>query len=140
MINKDFDIAHIDLINLKIKYEDLSLLKAETFPNRNLGDEAKTFIIEDKVIFACGIRMVREGVGECWVVPSVHVDKYAKSFYKEIKQLLSTYSVKMGLHRIHTTIDKQFVNWIEKLGFDRECVLRRITSDKKDEYLYTKFY
>jgi hypothetical protein len=138
MINKKFNIAHIDLINTKIDYPSLDILKEEVYPLD--CDEAKTYIIDDKIIFACGIKWVRQGVGHCWVIPSVYVDKYPKGFYIEINKLLNEYSKKMNLHRIQTTITDDFVNWIEKLGFHRESVLEKITFDKKDEYMYVKFF
>ena len=138
MINKKFNIAHIDLINTKIDYPSLDVLKEEVYPLD--CDEAKTYIIDDKIIFACGIKWVRQGVGHCWVIPSVYVDKYPKGFYIEINKLLNEYSKKMNLHRIQTTITDDFVNWIEKLGFHRESVLEKITFDNKDEYMYVKFF
>lgn len=138
MINKKFNIAHIDLINTKIDYPSLDVLKEEVYPLD--CDEAKTYIIDDKIIFACGIKWVRQGVGHCWVIPSVYVDKYPKSFYIEINKLLNEYSKKMNIHRMQTTITDDFVNWIEKLGFHRESVLEKITFDKKDEYMYVKFF
>jgi len=138
MINKKFNIAHIDLINTKIDYPSLDILKEEVYPLD--CDEAKTYIVDDRIIFACGIKWVREGVGHCWVVPSIYVDKYAKSFYIEINKLLNEYSKKMNIHRMQTTITDDFVNWIEKLGFHRESVLEKITFDKKDEYMYVKFF
>jgi len=138
MINKKFNIAHIDLINTKIDYPSLDILKEEVYPLD--CDEAKTYIIDDKIIFACGIKWVRQGVGHCWVIPSIYVDKYSKSFYIEINKLLNEYSKKMNLHRMQTTITDDFVNWIEKLGFHRESVLEKITFDKKDEYMYVKFF
>jgi len=138
MINRKFNIAHIDLINTKIDYPSLDVLKEEVYPLD--CDEAKTYIIDDKIIFACGIKWVRQGVGHCWVIPSVYVDKYPKGFYIEINKLLNEYSKKMNLHRMQTTITDDFVNWIEKLGFHRESVLEKITFDKKDEYMYVKFF
>ena len=138
MINKPFDIAHVDLINTKIKYNDLNVLKSEVYPFE--GDESRTYMDDDKIIFACGIKMVRQGVGHCWVIPSIYVDNYAIGFYKEMVNLLNTYSAKMNLHRIQTTITDPFVDWIEKLGFEKESTLKMITHDKKDEYMYTKFY
>jgi hypothetical protein len=138
MINKKFNIAHIDLINTKIDYPSLDVLKEEVYPLD--CDEAKTYIIDDKIIFACGIKWVRQGVGHCWVIPSVYVDKYPKGFYIEINKLLNEYSKKMNIHRMQTTITDDFVNWIEKLGFHRESVLEKITFDKKDEYMYVKFF
>jgi hypothetical protein len=138
MINKKFNIAHIDLINTKIDYPSLDILKEEVYPLD--CDEAKTYIVDDRIIFACGIKWVRQGVGHCWVIPSVYVDKYPKSFYIEINKLLNEYSKKMNIHRMQTTITDDFVNWIEKLGFHRESVLEKITFDKKDEYMYVKFF
>jgi hypothetical protein len=138
MINKKFNIAHIDLINTKIDYPSLDVLKEEVYPLD--CDEAKTYIVDDRIIFACGIKWVRQGVGHCWVIPSVYVDKYPKSFYIEINKLLNEDSKKMNIHRMQTTITDDFVNWIEKLGFHRESVLEKITFDKKDEYMYVKFF
>jgi hypothetical protein len=138
MINKKFNIAHIDLINTKIDYPSLDILKEEVYPLD--CDEAKTYIVDDRIIFACGIKWVRQGVGHCWVIPSVYVDKYPKSFYIEINKLLNELSKKMNIHRMQTTITDDFVNWIEKLGFHRESVLEKITFDKKDEYMYVKFF
>lgn len=138
MINKRFSVDHIDLINTKINYHNLNILKEETYPID--ADEARTYIYDDRIIFACGIKWMREGVGHCWVIPSIYVDNYAKSFYIEISKILDEYSGKMNLHRIQTTITDPFVNWIEKLGFHRESVLEKITHDKKDEYMYVKFY
>ena len=129
MINKKFNIAHIDLINTKIDYPSLDVLKEEVYPLD--CDEAKTYIIDDKIIFACGIKWVRQGVGHCWVIPSVYVDKYPKSFYIEINKLLNEYSKKMNIHRMQTTITDAFVNWIEKLGFHRASVLETIPFAKK---------
>jgi len=45
MINKKFNIAHIDLINTKIDYPSLDVLKEEVYPLD--CDEAKTYIIDD---------------------------------------------------------------------------------------------
>lgn len=138
MINKSFDIGHIDIINLKIKYHDLDILKMEVWPSE--GDEAKTYIEDDRIIFCCGIKIMRQGVGHCWVIPSIYTDNHAKSFFKEINELLESYAQKMKLHRIQTTISEDFVKWIELLGFKRESVLEKITHDKQNEYLYVKFF
>lgn len=138
MISKNFNIAHVDIINTKLKYHDLDILKSEVYPFE--GDHAKTYIIDDRIIFACGLKVIKQGVAHCWVIPSIYVDKYAKRFYNEINDLLNSYAPKMGLHRIQTTVSDPFVNWIEKLGFEKECTMKQITHDKKDEYLYAKFY
>jgi len=138
MISKPFKIDHIDIINTKLKYNDLDELKSEVYPFE--GDEALTYLKDDKIIFACGMKVIRQGVAHVWVVPSIYVDNYPKSFYKEINKLLNEYAEKMNIHRVQTTIVEDFVKWIELLGFEKESTLKKITFDKKDEYLYTKFY
>lgn len=138
MINKPFKEDHIDLINTKIEYSSIDVLKMEVSPYE--GDEALTYIADDKIIFACGMKVIRHGVAHVWVVPSIYVDNYVKTFYKEINFLLNSYAKKMNIHRVQTTITKDFVKWIECLGFKKECTLEKFTFDKQDEYLYTKFY
>lgn len=138
MISKDFHIDHIDIIEQKIPREDIDMLKAEVYPFET--DEAKTYIDDGRIIWSCGIKTIREGVGHCWIIPSIYVDGYKTSFVKEINHLLDTYSRIMKIHRIQTTIDEPFVKWIEKLGFKKESTLKHIKSDKSDEYMYVKFY
>jgi uncharacterized protein YqgV (UPF0045/DUF77 family) len=138
MISKPFDISHIDLIDTKINYRDLNELKAEVYPFE--GDESGTYIEDGRIIFSCGIKMVRPGVGHCWVIPSKYVDNHSRSFFKEISRVLKEYSAKMNIHRMQTTIKDDFVKWIETLGFERESVLKEIGSDRSDEYMYVKFY
>lgn len=138
MISKEFRLDHIDLVNLKLTYPSINELKAEVYPFD--GDEALTYIKDDRIIFCCGLKLLRRGVAHCWVVPSVYVDKYPKSFYKEIKNLLESYAKKMNIHRVQTSVTDEFIKWIEAIGFERESTLKQITFDKKDEYLYTKFY
>lgn len=141
MINNiRFDLAHIDLINTKIAYPSIDWLKANCYTSFELGEEAKTYVADGRILFACGMKYINEGVGSCWVVPSIYVDNYAKSFFKEMKECLDIYSKKMGLHRIQTCIDEKSVKWIEMLGFKRESVLEKINIDKTDQYLYVKFY
>jgi hypothetical protein len=138
MISKEFKLDHLDLVNFKINYPNLNELKGEVYPFDE--DKALTYIKDDKIIFCCGLKLVRRGVAHCWVIPSVYVDNYAKSFYKEINNLLESYVKKMNIHRVQTTITDEFVKWIEMLGFEKESTLKQMTFDKKDEYFYTKFY
>lgn len=133
-----FDIAHIDIMNLKLKYRDIEVLKNEVFPLEM--EEAKTYIKDDKIIFACGIKWIRQGVGQCWIIPSVYVNKYPKTFVKTIKSLIDIYCKKMNIHRLQASVEEDFIKWIEKIDFKREAVLEKMTQDKKDEYLYVKFF
>lgn len=134
MISKPFKIEHLDIINPKTKDTE------EIKQNISESEYAYTFIKDDRIIFCCGIFLVAKGVGICWVVPSIYVDKYARTFYLTIKNLLLEYRSIMNLHRVHTMVDDKFTNWIEKLGFYREATLKQITSDKKDQHLYVRLW
>lgn len=136
----NFDISHIDLINLKLKYSDLNTLKAETYCYEDSQDEGKTYTYDDKIIFSCGVKIFRKGVAHCWVIPSIYVDKHKKFFYKEIKNVLHDYCQRHKIHRMQSTIDEPFIKWIECLGFHQESILEKITQDKKDQFMYVKFF
>lgn len=140
MISKRFDIGHLDIINPKIVYPDMEIVKAETYPSYDLGDDARTYIADDKVIFCCGLKMMRQGVVHCWSVPSIYAEDYQVSYVKEVNSFLNEYVEKNNIHRVQTTILPEFTKWIEVLGFKKESTLKAITHDKKDEFLYVKLF
>lgn len=135
-----FALDHVDLINHKIHYPSLAELKSEINIYEDSGEKGVTCLIDDRVIFSCGLKRVNSGVGHVWVVPSVYCDKYKIFTYKTIKDLLEKHAKEFRLHRIQTTIEPEFVKWIEFLGFERESVLKRVKADKTDLFFYAKFY
>ena len=140
MISREFDISHIDLMSLKINYPCINTLKNEVYPYREIGERAQTYIFDGRIIFACGMKLDRQGVGRCWVIPTIYVDKHKIAMVKTIKKLLEDSAREMELHRVHTTIVTSFVKWIELMGFTREATLKQISHDKSDEYLYVRFF
>lgn len=135
-----FAIDHIDLVNHKIKYNSIAELKAQVFTEEVNGDKAVTCIIDDRIIFCAGLKLINPGVAHVWVTPSVHCDTNKIFVYKTIKDLLDKHAEEFKLHRIQSTIEPEFVKWIEFLGFERESVLRQIKADKSDLFFYVKFY
>jgi hypothetical protein len=135
-----FSIDHIDLVNHKIHYPDLAELKSDVFIYEQAGEKGVTCLIDDKIIFCCGLKRINKKVGHVWVVPSIYCDTYKIFTYKTIKELLEKHSKEFSLHRIQTTIEPQFIKWIEFLGFEKESILKQIKADKTDLFLYTKFY
>ena len=135
-----FAIDHVDLVNHKINYPSIAELKSEIFICEDAGEKGITCLIEDKVIFCCGLKRINKGVGHVWVVPSVYCDKYKIFTYRTIKELLEKHAKEFRLHRIQTTIEPEFIKWIEFLGFEKESVLKQVKADKTDLFFYTKFY
>ncbi|CAB4213463.1 hypothetical protein UFOVP1451_45 [uncultured Caudovirales phage] len=135
-----FAIDHVDLVNHKIEYPSLEELKSEIFIREDCGEKGITCLIDDKVIFCCGLKRINLGVGHVWVVPSVYCDTHKIFTYKTIKDLLEKHAKEFRLHRIQTTIEPKFVKWIEFLGFKKESILKQVKADKTDLFFYTKFY
>jgi hypothetical protein len=135
-----FAIDHVDLINHKIKYSSLAELKNEIFIYEDSGEKGVTCLIDDRVIFSCGLKRVNAGVGHVWVVPSIYCDTHKIFTCKTIKHLLEKHAKDFKLHRIQTTIEPEFVKWIEFLGFKKESILKQVKADKTDLFFYAKFY
>jgi len=140
MISKDFSVDHIDIINLKLSYPCLFSLKETVFTDYENGDEGRTYIKDDRIIFCCGIRNDKNGVGSCWVIPSIYIDKYKIFFLKELKKLIEEYSKKMNLHRLYTVVLEEFKDYIEFLEFEKEGKMKKFTSDKKDMLMYARYF
>jgi len=135
-----FKTAHIDLINTKIKYEDLDELKEQTFTQEEIGDAAITCVKDDRIIFSCGLRRINSGVAHIWSIPSIYADQNKLLMIKTLTKLLDDHAKRFKLHRVQTSIEPEFVKWIEFLGFERESVLRQVKADKTDLFFYVKFY
>lgn len=87
---------------------------------------------------ACG---AWKGFGECWLVPSIHVKRYAKSVYKTAVEFIADTTEKLGLYRVQAVImadNPVHVRWIERLGFEREGLMRKFGPNKEDKYLYAR--
>jgi len=130
----NFKIDHLDLIAFKHNKICKDILESFTLEN------AKSFIVDNRVVFVWGLEMIRKGVGHCWSIPTIYTQKNKILIHKKTSLFIQKYTRKLNIHRLQTTIDNNHVKWIESLGFERESVLKKITTDKKDEYLYTKFF
>lgn len=135
-----FSIDHVDLIKHKINYPSIAELKTKIFIYEEIGEKGITCLIDDEVIFCCGLKKINQGVGHVWVLPSVYCNRYKIFTYKTIKELLEKHAKEFRLHRIQTTIEPEFIKWIEFLGFERESILKQVKADKTDLFFYTKFY
>ena len=140
MISKDFSVDHIDLINLKLFYPDIKLVKEEVYPFYDGGDEAKTYIEDDKIIFCCGIKLDGQGIGRAWVIPSVHIDKHKIFFVKTIKKLIEEYSEKMNLRRLYTVVTDEMKDWIEFVGFNKEGELKNFQENGNHVNMYARYF
>ena len=97
--------------------------------------KAETLVIDDKVICCFGIINLWRGVGEIWLLPSVYVTNYRKTFHKTIINVLNNEQKNNKLHRIQSVCDirnQVTINWHKHLGFTEEGILRKYDKAGRD--------
>ena len=132
------------IINFKIEHLDLVAFKHKKICKDDLEgfvlENAKSFILDNRIVFIWGLEIIRKGVAHCWSIPTIYAENNKIFIHKKTNLFIKKYVKKLNIHRLQTTIDNSCVKWIESLGFKKESVLKKITFDKKDEYLYVKFF
>jgi len=136
-----FTIEHFDALELK-PGSPVSRERRPLFEIFAKAGPARTMFDGDLVIGCSGILCgAWKGIGEVWSIPSVHVPKYPKSVYKEAMIFINESIEALDLYRLHTTIreeDTTAIRWIEKLGFQREGLMRQFGPWKENHYMYAR--
>lgn len=101
--------------------------------------EACSVFVDGDILFSGGILMLREGFGEAWLLCSVLVYIYPLTVYRVASRILNKIIEECNLYRVQAT---PRTNWptgyrfVEKLGFQREGVLRKYGLHQEDCYMY----
>lgn len=138
----DFDIQDFDWIDLKpdswAKRHDRAMIEAYS----KSGPSCTLWADETTVIACGGVACAAwKGFGEFWLVPSIHVPRYPKLVFKAARSFINDAINNMDLHRVQATIkanDPTAINWIERLGFEREGLMRKFGPNQEDQYLYAR--
>lgn len=95
---------------------------------------------DGKIIACGGIRVNEPGVGEIWGLFSDEIGKYRKALMQDAMAYMKVLINKLDLHKIiayvrcDQTVDIKF---IERIGFERDGLLKMADWDKKDYYVYS---
>ena len=102
--------------------------------------EAATFIIGGEILCIAGYTQLWNGVIEVWVMPSVHVRKYMKTFAQTFKGWVDKLIEEDKYHRIQTfgLDDERHNRWFCWLGFEKEGVMRKFSRDQEDFAMYAR--
>lgn len=137
---KTFEVDDLDKFEPKGTFEDL-----ERDMKRNIMDITKTMLtykIGDMTLAIVGVNEFRKGVGELWLLPSVHVDKYKKEFFKITKALIyGLVFPELGYHRLEIAILKDWkkgMRWVKALEFDFSHTCRAYDYLGNDHDIYYK--
>lgn len=136
-----FEIEHFDLIELDeggfVSRGNRELLSAY----QKIGP-AITLLNDAYEVVACaGVIIAWGGMGEFWMVPGKLVPRYAKSVWKEAKLFIADSIGRYNLHRIQATVrerDARAIRWIERLGFEKEGLMRCFGADRDNHFMYAR--
>ena len=101
--------------------------------------EAYSVFVQGDILCSGGVCMLREGFGEAWIVCSILVYIYPSTVYRVVKRYLDKIIKDRNLHRVQATPS---TNWptvyrfVERLGFQKEGVLRKYGLHREDCYMY----
>lgn len=136
-----FEIEHFDRMDLKpgiwAKRSDRAMIEAYGKAGWSVS------LLDDELIIACGgvACAAWKGFGEFWLIPSIYVPHYPKAVYSAARCFIQSAIDNMDLYRVQATIgedDAVSVRWIERLGFEREGLMKKFGPGRENKYLYAR--
>jgi len=104
---------------------------------------AFTGIVNNKPIFAAGMKMIWGQVAEGWVIASSDMWKHPLGVAKAIKKDFARVAKEHNIKRVQTAIRKDFAQgkrFAEWLGLEREGLMRKWGFDGSDQYMYARLF
>ena len=104
---------------------------------------AFTGMVNDKPIFAAGMKMIWGQVAEGWVIASSDMWKYPLGVAKAIKKDFARVAKEHNIKRVQSGIRKDFkegIRFAEWLGLEREGLMKNWGFDGSDQYLYARIF
>ena len=101
---------------------------------------ARTLTYEGKPIAIGGVSPVWAGVGDLWVVMSDEGYQHPTILARHFRQLIQQAREVILAHRLQAAVhtkNKRQMNFLEKLGFEQEGVLRGYYEPDEDYHLYS---
>jgi len=139
---------------IPFKPEHLQSLDGETFSRLGLVPDwlkkAEHFngngtcfsgFADGQFVACAGISILWPGVGEAWAVITPNIYKHPLFFHKSIVQGLNTIIEKHNLYRVQATVLSGFEKgdeWIKRLGFEPEGIMRKYDAEGLDHTRYAK--
>lgn len=128
------------LKSLKLRPEDGELDLDRLGKKYEIVGPAYTCIDRKKILFCAGIIILWRGVGESWSLCDVEVKNYPREVLFYQKECLFKEIEANKLHRIQAhclTTWRSGYRFLERLGFEREGLVRKYDSEGRDYYLYS---
>jgi len=104
---------------------------------------AFTGMVNDKPIFAAGMKIIWGQVAEGWVIASNDMWKYPLGVAKAIKKDFARVAKEHNIKRVQTAIRKDFTQgkrFAEWLGLENEGLMKQYGFDGTDHYRYARIF
>ena len=139
-----FEPGHLDIIELPDDGDKQSILNSkESIASINkFNGGCITCMIDGRILYIAAYYPLHRGVYEVFVLSSIYVSKYPKTFHREIVSWLEHLrNEEPDVHRFqtHSIADDKHDRWMERLGFVCEGTLKQYTSEKEDRRLWAMF-
>jgi hypothetical protein len=131
-------------MNHKILEHDKEYINIQSDAKNLLQDKlAFTGVVNDKPIFAAGMKMVWGQVAEGWVIATDEVWQYPLGVAKAIKKDFAKIAIENNIQRVQTSIRKDFPQgsrFAKWLGLEPEGLMRKAGFDGSDQYRYARIF
>ena len=104
---------------------------------------AFTGIVNDKAIFAAGMKMVWGQVAEGWVIATQDVWNHPLSVARAIKKDFAKVAKKYNIKRVQTAVRSDFdkgIRFAKWLGLENEGLMKHYGFDGSDQYRYARIF
>ena len=104
---------------------------------------AFTGLVNNKPIFAAGMKMIWGQVAEGWVIATSDMWKYPLGVARAIKKDFARVAKENNIVRVQTAIRKDFKQgqrFAEWLGLENEGLMRKFGFDGTDQYRYARIF
>jgi hypothetical protein len=134
-----FSTGHLDFFLPLHKYENLGIYIGHLMANPQT--HIRTIVKGFDILSISAVTIHHPGLGEVISIPSIKALDFPLSYIKETKKLLSEMCEDhFKCHRLQTAIrvdDNVSLNWIRKLGFTNEGVMKDWHKGQ-DHYLFAR--
>jgi len=131
-------------MNHKVLEADKNYINIEgNAKNLEQDDLAFSGLVNNKPIFAAGMKMVWGQVAEGWVIATQDVWDYPLSVAKAIRKDFARVAKENNIVRVQTAIRKDFEQgqrFAEWLGLENEGLMRKFGFDGTDQYRYARIF
>ena len=131
-------------MNHKVLEADKNYINIEgNAKNLEQDDLAFTGLVNNKPIFAAGMKMIWGQVAEGWVIATQDVWQHPIGVAKAIKKDFARVARKYNIKRVQTAVRSDFdkgIRFAEWLGLKNEGLMKHYGFDGSDQYRFARIF